>query len=227
MAWIESHTVLIRHRKLIELAKELRIRPVYALGHLHSLWHNALEQQEDGDLSSWSDELIAELSEFTGDAPQYVRLLQKHKWLEEKLIHDWLDYAGKYLTSKYRTSNPKRLKEIYKKHKTALSLTKDRLKSAHLTLPNLPNLTKPDKKGFAPPTLQDVKDYFLDLGVTGKDAEKFFDYHTSKGWVVGKVNMKDWQAAGRTWIRNSSEWNEKPKTGKQTAEEILGGTYAR
>lgn len=116
MPWTESHTVLIRHRKVVELATALRIRPSHAIGHLHALWHAALEQQEDGDLSAWSDEFIAQASDYPGDAPQYVRLLQKHRWLDDKLIHDWLDYAGRYLEAKYKTSNPKRLSEIRAKH---------------------------------------------------------------------------------------------------------------
>ncbi len=124
MAWIESHTVLLRHRKLLELAKELRLKPVYVLGHLHALWHAALEQQEDGDLSSWSDDLIAEVSCYQGDASQYVSLLRLHKWLDGNLIHDWLDYAGKYLSAKYRSSNPGKLKKILAKHKSVKSPTK-------------------------------------------------------------------------------------------------------
>lgn len=112
MAWIESHTVLIRHRKLLSIARELRLKPVYMLGHFHALWHAALEQQEDGDLSSWSDELIAELAAYHGNAPQFVSLLQQSGWLDGKIIHDWWDYAGRYLTKKYQTSNPDRLKAI-------------------------------------------------------------------------------------------------------------------
>lgn len=113
--WIESHTILIRLRKLKELAKELRLRPAHLMGHLHALWHAALEQSEDGDLSHWSDETIADYSDYPGDAPQYVRLLQKHGWLDGKILHDWLDYAGRYLESKYRVSNPDRLRKIWAK----------------------------------------------------------------------------------------------------------------
>lgn len=116
MAWISSNTVLMRHRKLIELARELRLKPVYLLGHLHALWHNALEQAEDGDLSQWSDEFIAESACYSGDSPQFVSLLQKHKWLDGKIIHDWLDYVGKYLTIKYKENNKSRLEEIWAKH---------------------------------------------------------------------------------------------------------------
>lgn len=116
MAWIKSHTLLLRHRKLAELAKSLRLKPVHTMGHLHALWHAAMEQQEDGNLSSWSDDFIADSSMYSGDVPQYVRLLQEHGWLDGKVIHDWLDYAGGYLTSKYKSNNKQRLVDIWRAH---------------------------------------------------------------------------------------------------------------
>lgn len=116
MAWIKSHTILLRHRKLAEFAKALRLKPVYALGHLHALWHSALEQQEDGILSSWSDDFIAMSSDVTSDASSYVRLLQEYGWLDGRVIHDWLDYAGGYLITKYKTSNRQKLADIWQAH---------------------------------------------------------------------------------------------------------------
>lgn len=55
------------------------------------------------------------------------------------------------------------------------------------------------EKRFAPPTLQEVKDYCLKMGYTHVDAERFIDYYTSNGWMVGKNRMKDWKAAVRNW----------------------------
>lgn len=161
MAWIESHTVLIRHRKLTELARELRLKPVYVMGHLHALWHTALEQQEDGDLSSWSDSYIAQASAYESDAPRWVSLLQKHGWLNGKLIHDWLDYAGRYLKSKYRVSDPEKLNKMFAIHqvslKTVLSPSKDG--PPNLTLPTKPtyppNLPS-DKNGERPGVLSQI-----------------------------------------------------------------------
>lgn len=94
----------------------MRIRPAYLIGHLHLLWHAALEQAEDGDLTRWSDEFIAESADFPGDAPQFVRLLQDHKWLDGKLLHDWPDYAGKYLVGKYAKDHRDKLVAIWAKH---------------------------------------------------------------------------------------------------------------
>ena len=31
-------------------------------------------------------------------------------------------------------------------------------------------------------------------------SENFVDFYTSKGWLVGKVPMKDWKAAVRGWV---------------------------
>ncbi len=151
MPWIESHTVLLRHRKVLQMACALSVPPVVIVGHLHALWHSVLEQQEDGDLSAWPDAMIAQAAAHTGDSTAFVRALQEQKLLDGKLVHDWLFYAGRYLTNKYRTSNPKKLKAIYKLHqsvsKTDSSQTKVSPRSDNLTRPNLtrPDLTEPDQ----------------------------------------------------------------------------------
>ncbi len=157
MLWIESHVTLGRHPKLRNLARELRLRPAYATGHLHLLWHAALEVSEDGDLSSWPDELIAEAADYPGDAPQFVRLLQKHRWLEDnKLLHDWLDYAGKYLISKYSSKKRERLVVIWEKHGRVYGdkkATDGRPVGDHQLVapdPTPPNLTKPPDLSLSP-----------------------------------------------------------------------------
>lgn len=58
------------------------------------------------------------------------------------------------------------------------------------------------EKRFAPPTLQEVKDYCLKMGYTHVDAERFIDYYASNGWMVGKNRMKDWKAVVRNWDRS-------------------------
>ena len=146
MAWIESHTVLLRHRKVLQLSASLNLPPVYIIGHLHALWHAVIEQQEDGDLTTWPDAMIATAAAYPGDASLFVHELQAQKLLDGKIIHDWLEYAGRYLTNKYRTSNPRKLKSILLKHKSVSSQTKVRLKSvfSQTTRPNQPDLTRPD-----------------------------------------------------------------------------------
>ncbi len=59
----------------------------------------------------------------------------------------------------------------------------------------------PKRKRFTPPTLEEVQTYCLERK-NKVDPQRFIDYYTSNGWVVGKNKMKDWKAAIRTWERN-------------------------
>ena len=49
-----------------------------------------------------------------------------------------------------------------------------------------------------PPTVEMVKAY-CEERKNGIDAQHFIDFYESRGWMIGKVKMKDWQAAVRTW----------------------------
>lgn len=60
---------------------------------------------------------------------------------------------------------------------------------------------KKTRKTFSPPSVDDVKAYCTERN-NSVDAEKFVDYYSSNGWMVGKNKMKDWKAAVRTWEKN-------------------------
>lgn len=150
MAWTESHTVLIRHRKTINLAIFLGIEPVHAVGHLTVFWHNVLEQAEDGDIAKWSDEFIAQSACWKGDANTFCKALRSVGWLDnDGKIHDWLDYAGRYLYNKYHSSNPQKWEKIRRKHKAKKRITFSRTKGRpkehidnldKITIDNLDNI---------------------------------------------------------------------------------------
>ncbi len=55
---------------------------------------------------------------------------------------------------------------------------------------------------FQPPTVEEVRAYCIERR-NSVDAERFVDYYTANGWMIGKSKMKDWKAAVRTWERNS------------------------
>lgn len=60
---------------------------------------------------------------------------------------------------------------------------------------------------FKKPSVEEIKSYIDEKGYN-VDAEMFFDFYESKGWLVGKNKMKDWKAAVRTWNRNRKDNNE-------------------
>jgi len=54
-----------------------------------------------------------------------------------------------------------------------------------------------------PPPLEHVKIYFDEKSFPPVEAEKFFNYFESNGWLVGgRAKMKDWKAAARNWMLN-------------------------
>ena len=60
------------------------------------------------------------------------------------------------------------------------------------------------RKRFTPPTTQEVEAYCLEKGYT-VDADRFIDFYESKGWMIGKNQMKDWKAAVRNWNRGQRQ----------------------
>jgi len=72
---------------------------------------------------------------------------------------------------------------------------------------------KLNNKYFNKPTIIEIKDYCLERN-NKIDANSFFDFYESKGWMVGKNKMKDWKAAVRTWElrENNSKYKKTVKS---------------
>lgn len=71
---------------------------------------------------------------------------------------------------------------------------------------------------FEKPTIENVKSYFLEQNFPELEAQKFFNYFSSIGWLVGgKTPMVDWQAAAQNWILNAPKFitNVEPNRPKQ------------
>lgn len=66
------------------------------------------------------------------------------------------------------------------------------------------NDVKEKRKRFVPPTVEEVRAYCQESNYP-IDAESFVNYYQSKGWMIGKSPMKDWQAAVRTWVSKRKE----------------------
>lgn len=59
---------------------------------------------------------------------------------------------------------------------------------------------------FTPPTVDEVFLYCVERKNT-VDPQRFVDFYTSKGWMVGKTKMKDWKAAVRNWEKTEEKDN--------------------
>jgi hypothetical protein len=65
------------------------------------------------------------------------------------------------------------------------------------------SFAKKEKEELPNPTIEEVLQYFRDKNYPEVEANKFFNYFKSIGWVVGgKIPMTDWPAAARNWMLN-------------------------
>ena len=69
-------------------------------------------------------------------------------------------------------------------------------------------------KVFKAPTLEQLKAEFPNL-----DAQRFHDFYSSKGWMVGKNKMKDWKAAARNWLSRNEVTLKSPTIKKATLDD--------
>lgn len=69
------------------------------------------------------------------------------------------------------------------------------------------------EKNPAIPLLEDVLSYFHEQGFPELEANKFFNYFQSIGWLVGgKTPMADWPAAARNWMLNAPKYVTNERT---------------
>lgn len=57
------------------------------------------------------------------------------------------------------------------------------------------------RTAFIKPSIEEVTQYLRDNNYVDPmyNADKFWNFYESKGWIVGKAPMKNWRAAISTW----------------------------
>lgn len=101
MAWIESHQELAGHPKTKRFRRALGVSVPMAIGHLHLLWWWALDYAQDGDLSRYEPEDVADAAMWEGDASQFLDALATAGFVDRDgktvVLHDWDEYAGRLI----------------------------------------------------------------------------------------------------------------------------------
>ena len=73
--------------------------------------------------------------------------------------------------------------------------------------------TENSRQKVIAPKMEEVKSYFLNQHFPELEANKFFHYFSSVGWLVGgKTPMVDWQAAAQNWILNAPKFKHNTDT---------------
>ena len=68
---------------------------------------------------------------------------------------------------------------------------------------------KKERGRFTPPSLQEIQNYIKEKNYTTIDPLSFISFYESKGWKVGKVEMRNWRAALTGWEARSKKENKK------------------
>ncbi len=64
----------------------------------------------------------------------------------------------------------------------------------------------PKRTAFVPPSLEELRAFVSEHGLTNVNPETFIDHYEANGWRAGSNPMKDWRAAARNWNRRSKEF---------------------
>ena len=103
-------------------------------------------------------------------------------------------------------------KSSAKKEEMPLALADDNLQIFNKIADSSENINERQMKALNSivPSLEVTIDYFMLQSSTEIEANKFFNYYSSTGWLVGgKTKMRDWKAAARNWIMNQDKFKVK------------------
>lgn len=149
MAYIESHQNLERHPKLADLMARMGWDKLSTIGALHCFWYWCVDYAESGDLRKYSDATLGDVVALNGSSAKlFVESMVAAGWLDRDpyfRVHDWWDYIGPWLRSKYKRSPDKwkairalyRPDETDEEHKDEQPL-RNRYVTANQTKPNQP-----------------------------------------------------------------------------------------
>ena len=128
---------------------------------------------------------------------KWISLLADRGYISSEIVYKegTKQIEGRYITIvnepiKEKFNTP--IKEMFKDNNTSSNTTSNTTNEYK---------DKPTVKRFTPPSLEEVQGYCKERN-NHIDAQRFIDYYTSNGWMVGKNKMKDWKSAVRTWERN-------------------------
>ena len=101
-------------------------------------------------------------------------------------------------TKWYTIANPA-IWQIYKMEVVDIQNGSGKSAKSSYTDINTPINTDEGRTHFNPPTLKEVNTYLDAHSITSFDGQYFIDYYEARGWLLGKVKIKSWQACVRTW----------------------------
>ncbi len=140
-----------------------------------------------------------------------VSNLENHTKNFEEINNSDLKNETEEMQSAFADTNKKQNENGQQKEKSSAKKEKD-----DFVISSEVEISHPQK---ANPDIAEVKTYFQENNFPEQEAQKFFNYFKSVGWLVGgKTPMVDWQAAAQNWMINAPKFisnAEQPNRAKQ------------
>ena len=89
------------------------------------------------------------------------------------------------------------------------------------------NENKKENKNFTPPTLEDVKSWFIENGSTAEAGAKAWQYYTDGEWIDSKgTPVKNWRQKmrGGRWLEDKPKINKPEEVYRQLDRELVPGS---
>lgn len=126
-------------------------------------------------------------------------------WEETRVDRSKAGRVGGIRSGEARRS--KQTKQVLQKRSKTKQTEANEAVNATVTV-NVTDTVKRER-AFAPPAKEEVCNEMMktvDDFTAMAQANMFINFYESKGWLVGKVKMKDWKAAARGWISRMSQF---------------------
>lgn len=107
---------------------------------------------------------------------------------------------------------------------TQIRLDKNRLDLGKNSIIDISPSKSATTTKFIKPTIEEIALYCKERN-NSVDADKFYNYYESKGWVVGKVKMKNWKACVHTWEKSGYNNSSKKQDNKLPEDMFKHCTY--
>lgn len=197
--WIKMRTVLQTSPKVVRIASALKADRLKTVGGLHSAWCLFDAHSEDGRLDGYTPEVLDSMIGWPG----FTEAMASVGWLlitpEALELPEFDAHNGQSAKRRAQEADRKR-----KGRASAKSSASDADKNGTREEKRREENNTNTNSAFVKPTLDELIEAF-----TGKvpdvprEAQKFFNFYESKGWMVGKNKMKSWPHAVGNWISNN------------------------
>ena len=168
------------------------------------------EEINNSDLKNETEEIQTAFADTNKKQTENSQQKEKSSAKKEKEeMLETLDDDNRQMLQTFANSDENQIKNSWQKS----SAKKEKDESCHTELVEVSHNQKSN------PVLEEVKSYFQENNFPEQEAQKFFNYFKSVGWLVGgKTPMVDWQAAAQNWMINAQKFisnEQQPNRAKQ------------